>query len=225
MTATSRIGPGVYHAAVRDAVIVANAPWRWNEGFVRLVRAASLVLAADGGANHLARIGVRPEAVIGDFDSLSPDVRAWVGEERLVARPDQERTDLEKTLTYAFDERGVERITVLAGTGGRLDHALGNLGLLARFGRCGEIEMRDECGRIVPVEGHSVLAARPGQVVSLLPLGRCERVTTAGLRWPLVSEALDLGGRGISNVAERDQIELTVAGGTLLVFLAEALNC
>ncbi|OYV89339.1 MAG: hypothetical protein B7Z68_12200, partial [Acidobacteria bacterium 21-70-11] len=90
---------------MRDALVVANAPWRWREEFVTLLRRSALVLAADGGANHLARVGVRPAAVVGDLDSIRPGVRRWVGEERIVARPDQESTDLHKTLAYAFDER------------------------------------------------------------------------------------------------------------------------
>ncbi len=205
---------------MRDAVVVANAPWRWREGFVALVRRSSLVLAADGGANHLARIGVRPAAVVGDLDSIRPGVRRWVGEERIVARPDQDSTDLHKTLAYAFDEREVQRVTVLAATGGRLDHAIENLALLARWADRGEVELRDEEHRIVAVSGTFSAAAAAGAAVSLMPLGRCERVWTQGLRWELDGEPLDLAGRtSVSNIADREEIEVRVEGGIVLVFL------
>lgn len=200
--------------------MVANAPWRWRTEFVALVRRSELVLAADGGANHLARIGVRPAAVVGDFDSIRPGVRTWVGEERMVARPDQDTTDLHKTLTYAFDERGAGRVTVLAATGGRLDHAIENLAILGRWVGRGEVELRDEEHRIVAVDGALTVAAVAGATVSLMPLGRCARVWTRGLRWELDGGPLDLAGRtSVSNVAEGQRVEVRVEGGTVLVFL------
>ncbi len=204
------------------AIIVANAPWRWRPAFVALVRRAELVLAADGGANHLARIGVRPDAVVGDLDSIRPGVRRWIGEDRMVPRPDQEATDLNKTLAYAFDEGAAESVIVLAATAGRLDHAVENLALAARWSLRGDVELRDEAHRIVPVLDASTIPTTPGQVVSLIPLGRCARVWTEGLRWRLDGEPLDLGGRtSVSNVAEGGQIALRVEEGALIVFLSE----
>jgi thiamine pyrophosphokinase len=206
---------------MRGTVVVANAPWRWRPLFVEIVRQASCVLAADGGANHLARIGVRPEAVVGDLDSILPGVRRWVGEERMVLRPDQESTDLHKTLAYAFDERDAREVIVLAATGGRVDHALENLMLLARWGERGSLELRDEGVRVVPVTDSRSFATEPGQTISLMPVGRCERVWTRGLRWPLAGETLDLAGRtGVSNLAEGAEVEVRVEGGAVLVFLS-----
>ena len=66
------------------------------------------------------------------------------------------------------------------------------------------------------------LRTTPGQTVSLIPLGRCARVWTSGLRWRLDGEPLDLVGRtGVSNVAAGSRIEVRVEGGRLLVFLSE----
>lgn len=204
-------------------MIVGNAPWRWSERTVAVVRAADLVVAADGGANHLARIGVCPAAVVGDLDSLLPGVRAWVGEERIVPRPDQERTDLDKTLAYVLELGAPEEILVLAAAGGRLDHALENLGLLGRWALAGgpETALLDERHRISAVTGRRTVTTVPGQGFSLLPLGRCEGVSVAGARWPLAGEPLDLLGRtGISNQALGESLVLTVEHGVLLLFLA-----
>ncbi len=212
----------VYDGGVSSTVIVANAPWSWTASLVEAVEGADLLLAADGGANHLARIGVRPAAVVGDLDSIRPGVRRWLGEDRVVDRPDQDHTDLDKTLAHAFDERGADAVTVLAATGGRLDHALENLGLLLRWSGRGAVEIRDAATRIVPVRGgRLVVGTVPGQTVSLVAPGRCEGVTTRGLRWPLTGEVLDLAERsGVSNVAVADRVEVEVESGGLLVFLA-----
>lgn len=201
-------------------VVVANAPWQWQRWAVDLVRAATGVVAADGGANHLARVGIRPNAVVGDLDSIGDGVRAWVGEDRLVPRPDQEHTDLHKTLAYVVEELGVRRVTVLAALGGRQDHALEALGVLARWAAQGSFEMRQPGYRVVPVRGRRVFAAVPGQTVSLLPWGRCEGVRTAGLHWGLSGDTLDLAGRtGVSNRATGRRVAVWVGSGTLLAFL------
>ena len=202
-------------------IVVANAPLSWSEPLVRLVQKAELVVATDGGANHLARIGVKPAAVVGDLDSIRPEVREWLGEALLVPRPDQDHTDLHKTLAYVIDERGAQSVTVLGATGGRLDHALENLALLARWADRAEVELRDETTRIVPVTTAATFAVAAGTTVSLLPVGRCERVWTEGLRWPLAGEPLDLLARtGVCNQATAASVSVRVEGGTLLVFLA-----
>ena len=202
-------------------VVVANAPLSWSEPLVRLVQSAELVVAADGGANHLARIGVRPAAVVGDLDSIRSEVREWLGERCLVPRPDQDHTDLHKALAYVIDERGAGRVTVLGATGGRLDHALENLALLARWAGRAEIELRDESTRIVAVTAAASFAVARGSTVSLLPAGRCERVWTEGLRWPLAGAPLDLLDRtGVCNRATAESVSVRVEGGAVLVFLA-----
>lgn len=202
-----------------EAVVVANAPFRfWPEAF-SLVRRAPLLLAADGGANHLALLGIRPHFVVGDFDSLEPSVRAWVGETPLVSRPDQNHTDLEKTLDFAL-EQGARSIKILAATGGRLDHALENLAILGRFAGRTVCELWDREQRILPVVGEALFHVREGSTVSLMPLGKCLQVWTQGLYWPLSGEPLDLLSRtGLSNRAVASEILVKVEGGVLLVFL------
>ena len=164
-------------------VIVANAPWSWTPFSVELAAGADLLLAADGGANHLARIGLRPEAVVGDLDSIRPGVRRWVGESHVIHMAEQDSTDLHKTLAYAIDDRRATRVTVLALLGGRVDHGLENLALLARWSPRARIDAWDGATRIVPVAGELKLSLEPGQTVSLIPLGRCQGVRTAGLNF------------------------------------------
>lgn len=202
------------------AVIVASAPWRWRPDLVELARGAELLLAADGGANHLAAVGLRPAAVVGDLDSVRPGVRAWLGEGTMLARPDQDRTDLDKALEVAIEERGATSVTVLAATAGRLDHAFENLGLAVRWRRRAVVEVVAEDGVLVPVLDRVELATEPGQLVSLLPLGRVQ-VWSRGLCWELDGDALDPAARiSVSNRAVGARVELRVTGGALITFVA-----
>ena len=96
-------------------LLVANGPIRWTEDLAVLATLAEPLLAADGGANHLGRIGLRPDAVIGDLDSISSGIRKFIGEERMIHRPDQDRTDLEKALEYE-----IKRQAKILKEGGRI---------------------------------------------------------------------------------------------------------
>lgn len=199
-------------------LLVANAPLRWHPRLATQAAAAEPLFAADGGANHLARLGLRPRAVVGDLDSIRSEIRAWLGEECMVHRPDQDRTDLDKALEYAFDEVGIERLTVLAALGGRTDHDLGNLGLLARLAMGERLVFEDADRRILAVAGEAALPALPGESWSFWTFDPAVRVTIDGLRWPIENAALDAGNQpSISNEATSDTIIVRASGGAVIV--------
>jgi len=201
------------------ALLVANAPLQWHPRLAAMAASAQPLLAADGGANHLARLGLRPTAVVGDLDSISPDTRVWLGEECMVDRPDQDRTDLEKALEYAFDELGIKNLTVLAALGGRTDHDLGNLGLLARLAMGENLIFEAADQRVLAVAGEISLAANPGETWSFWTFDPAVRVTIDGVRWPLENASIGAGTRpSISNEAVDDLVRVRSAGGSVVVF-------
>jgi thiamine pyrophosphokinase len=183
-----------------------------------MAASAHPLLAADGGANHLARLGLRPAAVVGDLDSISPETRGWLGEEIMVDRPDQDRTDLDKALDYAFDELGVANLIVLAALGGRTDHDLGNLGLLARLAMGERLVFEAADQMVLAVAGEISLAAVPGETWSFLTFDPSVQVTVEGVRWPVTGAALDATSRpSISNQATGDEVRVRTAGGSAIV--------
>jgi len=183
-----------------------------------LAASAQPLLAADAGADRLARLGLRPAAVIGDLDSISRATRAWLGEEVMVHRPDQDRTDLEKALTYAFNELNIDRMTVLAALGGRTDHEAGNLGLLARFGMGENLVFEGADHRILAIDGRAVLQACPGEAWSFWTYDPSVRVDLEGVRWPVHDHPLDAAGRpSISNQAIGDEVGVRARGGSVIV--------
>ena len=101
--------------------------------FVRYCRANAYVVAADSGVHLAAPLGLHVDLVVGDFDSADPVVvdRAVADGALLDRHPAaKDATDLELALETAY-VWGAERIVVVGGGGGRLDHLLGNLMLLA----------------------------------------------------------------------------------------------
>jgi thiamine pyrophosphokinase len=187
---------------------------------------ADLVVAVDGGAAWLASIGRRPDALVGDFDSVYPDLvlRLEAGGAAIERHQTaKDSSDCELAVAYA-SQRGAERIVVLGALGGeRLDHELANVLLLAGPPPPAGHELRivrgATCLRAVHPGGSLSIEARPGSLVSLLPLaGDAKGVTTIGLRYPLRDEPLPMGStRGLSNVVATKPASVQLRRGTLLV--------
>ena len=199
-------------------ILILNGDLRWAEDLARLARKAPLVLAADGGANALARIGVRPDAVIGDLDSIDAGTRSWIGEERMVFRPDQGSTDFEKALTFAFEDSNIDRLTVLGALGGRLDHTIGNLGVLAREARGPGLIFLSDQEQVLATATEVNLDANPGETWSFWTLDPGVRVTLEGVRWPVKNAPLTIGDHpSISNKATGTRVRVVPTGGTVVV--------
>ena len=204
------------------AVIVANAPDLDASPFEASLRAADLVIAADGGGDALARAGVAPHVLIGDLDSIAPAALAWAqsqGAEVLRYAAEKDETDLELALLLAA-ERGAQRIDVLGALGGRWDHSLANVALLALP------EIQGKAVRIIGVgqraflvRDSAVIEGDVGDTVSLLPIaGAAHGITTRGLRYPLREATLHFErSRGVSNVLEQTPGSVKVREGLLLV--------
>jgi len=186
-------------------------------------RAVSLVVAADGGARHAAPLGLPLHQVVGDFDSLSAAdadelEAAGVTVTRFPANKDA--TDTELALLAALDA-GATKIALLGTWGGRSDHAIGTLALLAHP-RCGEaaVVILDEQTRTQLVRSGTSLTLRGavGRIISITPWGGDATVSATGVRWTLDSAVLVAGStRGISNVATAAEAVITAHDGAVLV--------
>ncbi len=96
------------------------------------------VICADGGYRNAEALGIRPDILIGDYDSSArpdPEAVKAAGEDMILLPKVKDMTDSEAAIDLAAS-RGAERILVLGGLGGRFDHAMGNVGMLAKY--CGK---------------------------------------------------------------------------------------
>jgi thiamine pyrophosphokinase len=179
------------------------------------------VIAADGGLDHANALGLDVGTVVGDLDSIEQSAvdGATAGGARIVRHPtDKDATDLELALDAAV-ELQPSRIVVLAGGGGRLDHLLANVLLLASPRYAGvEIDAEIGTAQVHVIRGERVLEAEKGDPVSLLALhGAAHGVSTEGLDYPLADETLEPGSsRGISNVFASDTARISVGEGVLV---------
>jgi thiamine pyrophosphokinase len=181
----------------------------------------ALVVAADSGLHHAQQLGVAVDVVVGDFDSVD-DGRlkdAIANGARVEQFPtDKDFTDLELALQTAV-RIGASDVLVVGGAGGRLDHFLANLLLLAspEFAAV-RVSGLIGAARCAVVRDRTELRGEPGSLVTLLALGGpAGGVRTEGLRYPLRNEDLFPGSsRGVSNEMEKTRALVDVASGVLL---------
>jgi thiamine pyrophosphokinase len=199
-----------------------DAAWPgWDAG-------AALVIGADGGATKALALGLRPDLVVGDADSLGRDGLAAIRAAGIpveLAATAKDESDLELAVLAAV-ERGATRITILGALGGpRFDHALANAWLLALAVLAGRSAvLLDGATRVRLLDGSAGpagirLGGRPGDLVSLFPFGAdAGGVVTDGLAYPLRDESLALGpARGLSNVRSGPEAGVSLRTGRLLI--------
>lgn len=181
-----------------------------------------VVVAADAGLDHALAAGLTVAVAVGDMDSVSPEALATAEQSgtRIERHPaDKDQTDLELALELAA--RLADQVIVIGAAGGRLDHLIGNLTVLASPRWAGvAIEAWLDGARAVVVHGQRILEAEAGATVSLFALGGPARVTTTGLAWPLDDEVLEpLTSRGISNQAQNSSPQINVSEGVVLAVI------
>jgi thiamine pyrophosphokinase len=173
---------------------------------------APRLVAADGGADRLLALGVEPEAVIGDFDSVSVRAQARLAG-RLFPIREQMTTDFDKALRSI----AAPFVLGLGFAGQRLDHGLAVLtGLVSHSDQRCLILSGSDVVFLAPLD--LALDLPRGSRISLFPMGPV-RGESAGLRWPI--QGLDFapdGMIGTSN-AVSGPVRLTFSHRRMLVIL------
>lgn len=211
---------------MRRAIIFANGRMDIPPEIIKSLQSSDLIIAADGGTHHCESLGITPNVIIGDFDSLDSskiiDYRQ-AGVEIIQYPIQKDETDLELVLEYTL-KQGVTEIFIIGALGARWDMTLANILLTAhpKFSSS-KIRLLDGSQELVLLRGGEQIdiQGRPGYLLSLIPLaGDAHGITTHGLEYPLIDETLYFGSsRGVSNVFLQDHAWIVVREGVILCVL------
>lgn len=204
------------------ALIVANGDIPGGIALVQEAVRSDIVVATDGAATRLPE-GISPDFICGDFDSLDcEEACRRYPEARLISLPDQNCSDLEKTVRFVLKE-GAAQLTLAGTFGGRMDHSLVALGLLMSYHRQHHIRAIDaqaelsllspECIRA----GNIIRTCPAGATVSLIALSGEACVSITGVEWELDRSPLPPGSLGVSNRALGGTVTVTVHQGSVAV--------
>jgi thiamine pyrophosphokinase len=204
-------------------VIFANGDYGDMDYYYNFFNENDICICADGGANYAYRLGIIPEFIIGDMDSINDESRKHFEMHRvkfLKYSSRKDLTDLQLALSLA-EELGAREIALLGTQGKRIDHSLSNLysGIIYAQKGIKVIHYRPE-SLIYIISGDLTLEGKPGDLVSLLPLGEAVcGVSLQGFEYPLENTVLDCTNPyAISNVLTQNTGCIKVGQGILAVF-------
>jgi thiamine pyrophosphokinase len=206
----------------RRCVIVGSAPVRNVEELKALIRQDDFILCADGGLTTAIQMQLRPDLVIGDFDSFSARVPEDV--ETIVLPVNKDDTDMMYSIKEAL-RRGFSDFLLMGGIGGRLDHTVANLcalQYLAQQNALGVLADGQNEARIV-LKGKYAITYRKDSILSVFPFGApfCT-VSYEGLEYPLTNAKLYSDNpMGTSNRVLGDCAVVEVHSGPAMIILTK----
>ena len=176
-----------------------------------------LFICADGGFDTIMSVGITPDVVIGDMDSVRNRLPQEI---KTIKYPsNKDKTDLHLCIDYALEKK-CDEIILLSALGGRIDHSLANI-IALKY-----IADNHAAGMILTADSAIYLATdkitlKKGEYkyISLIPLSeRVEGVTTKGLKYSLSNFTLkQTDNLGISNEFISDSATVTLRKGALIV--------
>ena len=176
-----------------------------------------IVIAADGGYKYLQRAGIKPDIVIGDFDSLG---KAPEGEKIIRLKPEKDVTD-----TYAAVSEGIKcgysRFNIYGASGGRIEHTLANIQLIASLAEKNmQASIFDGSTVITAVTAKTLRfdSAYNGYISIFAHSDKCTGVCLRGLKYPLENAELsNLFPLGVSNEFLGVESEIVIGNGTAII--------
>lgn len=197
------------------AVVLANGSYPETVLPLHILKTAPYMIACDGATNELVHHGIIPDIIVGDGDSISAENKKKY-KDIFRQIDDQETNDLTKAINYLFS-KGKTNIAIIGATGGRDDHALGNISLLIEHMRKGiNLRMYTDYGMFIPVNGTHSFKVMPGRKVSIFNFG-ARHLQSEGLKYPIYD--FTDWWQGTLNEATGDEFTIH-ADGDYLVYLA-----
>ncbi len=206
---------------MKSVAFIANGQIDSVELIKSLASKYERVIAVDGGLIYCKAMGIRPDLIVGDFDSCPEGVlRQYEDVPKIHLAREKDETDLEVAIEEAR-KKGFEKGTVFGGWGRRIDHSLTNALLLARFP--GVLALETENELVFAITKKAEIHCFAGQTMSLIPLsGPADGITTKGLKWELKEGRLDQQFIGVSNVCLGERVAIRVKSGALLCSLLKS---
>lgn len=203
------------------AALFINGEFEKNDRIIQQINQSDLLVAVDGGLQHLKNSGLTPHIIIGDLDSIDSaelDYYQNISVNIIKFPVQKDETDLELAVDYVMN-LGFEEILILGATGGRIDHFLVNFLFFSNPKYMNQnLKILTKDSEIFYCKSEQLIQGAPGDLVSLIPISEVvSDVHTTGLLYPLIGEnLLRWKSRGISNQMTDQSAKIVFGSGELL---------
>jgi len=201
---------------MNSAVILANGDFPKHPTPLLILKEATTIICCDGAVNNLVDHGLKPTHIIGDMDSISPELKNKY-EDMLIHIADQNENDLRKTLKWA-EKNGPKKVSILGATGKRDDHSLANIFTLLEFPSNLEMDTITDYGKFSVVKDEQKFDSFTGEQVSLFSADQTIEITTTYLKYNLNNKKLTTLYLGSLNESINDVFTISISHGKILVY-------
>ena len=199
-----------------STVIVGNGETPQGEIPLLFLQRAQFIVCCDGALDKLLHIGIKPNIVIGDCDSISEEKRQQF-QDIIIEDQDEECNDLQKALKYCMKQQ-LGPVAVLGASGLRDDHQLANLSILNMYSASMDLIMVSNYGLFSFISEDTTFASLPGQEVSVFNFDGQAIFSFEGLQYPVHNRRFTQLWEGSLNKALGEHFTVKISGGRGLVY-------
>jgi len=176
---------------------------------IKILKSAGTILCIDGGADKLVDLGLHPNLILGDMDSLSFARESYNCE--LINLMDQSKTDLEKSLDWCC-ENGITELSLVGCSGEQDDHNMAALWTVVSYYKKMKLIFYSNYSKIKCVKGDAKIGSFPGQTISIIPVKDNVEVNADGLKYPINKSILEPPSFGTRNSVIGDHFSIQTTG-------------
>ncbi len=197
-------------------VILCNGQFPSHHIPLSILSAAHTRICCDGAVNTLYKKKLQPRVVIGDLDSIEPEIKDAFAD-ILVHNSDENTNDQTKAIQWAVSQ-GIKDVVILGATGKREDHTLGNISLLVAYAKMLSVCMVTDYGIFTPISSTTVFQSFVGQQVSIFSLSQNKEISSEQLKYPLSHKTLQSWWEGTLNESLAQSFRIVCNNAEVLVF-------
>ena len=199
-----------------STVIVGNGEVPQGEIPLLFLQRARFIVCCDGALDKLLQIGIKPNIVIGDCDSISEEKREQF-KDIIIEDKDEECNDLQKALKYCLRQQ-LGPVAVLGASGLRDDHQLANISILNMYAEQTDLIMVSNYGIFSFIDKDTTFSSVSGQEVSVFSFDGQAVFSFEGLQYPVHNRRFTQLWEGSLNKALGERFTVKICGGKGMVF-------
>ena len=201
---------------MNSVVILANGDFPKHPTPLRILKEATSIICCDGAVNNLVDHGLKPTHIIGDMDSISPELKNNY-EDMLIHIADQNENDLRKAINWA-EENKVTKAAIIGASGKRDDHSLANIFTLLQHPSKLDLTIYTDYGIFSVVKGEQKFDSFKGQQVSLFSADQNIEITSTYLKYIFNNKKLSNLYCGSLNESLDEGFTISISHGKILVY-------
>ncbi|OQY06583.1 MAG: thiamine diphosphokinase [Fusobacteriia bacterium 4572_132] len=208
---------------MKRAIIILNGRMSYdNEFYKKYIKKEDDIFCADGGSNYAYELKLKPKLILGDLDSIREDVLNYYKKEKIKFKkypPEKDKTDTELIIEEVKKLEKYNKIIILGGLGGRVDHTLVNIQLLERYKIIKFVNSKEEIEFLENEE--KILKDKKNKIISLIPISKKVEVKKLeGFKYDGENLIFERGNSlGISNVVEKNEAKIKIKKGKILLII------